>query len=362
MSFALLGVRGPSAPEKVKVLRIMTERAVKQNPEEAEQLFQRGVGAARGGQRRVAASLLARAVQLDSRHEQAWLWLSGVLDDPPEIAFCLRAVLSINPGNQRAQKGLEWLEQRQMIAHQPTPVGIASPAPTAPESERSQKQRHEREGWWVNWRRNRREMSRAWQVVLVGLIVLLSLTLGLNLWLRETITLAKAPPAQPMIVAVVPEATALPTVVPVLQTRLAAGSDAQTLAYLSVIESQRGGLRTAIDSYRETTSKLGNSAVLHAAAARDLRATVDTAYAALVELAPPPHLRAAHDNYLKGLDDERAAMDDMLEFYGSYRIQIANRAVLRLEEARERITLARAAFAATGQTANSSGPPVQTAR
>lgn len=339
----------------------MTERAVKQNPEEAERLFQRGVGAARGGQRRVAASMLARAVQLDPRHEQAWLWLSGVLDDSNEIAFCLRAVLSINPANERAQKGLEWLEQRQMIVHQPTPVVATPPLPASSESERSKKQRHDRESWWVNWRRNRREMSRAWQVVLIGIIALLSLTLGLNMLLRETITQAKVLPV-PIVVAVVPGATAVPTVVPVLQTSMTASGDAQTLAYLSAVESQRGGLRTAINSYRETTSKLGNSAVLHAAAARELRATVDSAYATLVELTPPPQLRAAHTNYLEGLDEERAAMDDMLEFYGSYRIQIANRAVLRLEEARQRITLARAAFATTNQVANSSGPPSQTAR
>ncbi|MBC8160215.1 MAG: hypothetical protein H7Z42_03265, partial [Roseiflexaceae bacterium] len=81
----------------------MTERSVRQNPEEAERLYQRGLGAARGGQRRMAASLLSRAVQLNPQHAQAWLWLSGVLDEPSEIAFCLRSVLSIDPANQRAQ-------------------------------------------------------------------------------------------------------------------------------------------------------------------------------------------------------------------------------------------------------------------
>src|SRR5690349_23138155 len=100
----------------------MTQSGIKSNEREAARLFERGVAAARGGQRRVAAGLLARAVQLDPHHELGWLWLSGVLDDPSEIAFCLRAVLAANPHNERARQGLAWLEQRGQIAAQPAPA------------------------------------------------------------------------------------------------------------------------------------------------------------------------------------------------------------------------------------------------
>src|SRR5262245_42985346 len=93
----------------------MTESGIKSNERDAARLFERGVAAAKGGQKRVAAGLLSRAVQLDPRHELAWLWLSGVLEDPAEIAFCLRSVLSVNPANTRARQGLAWLEQRQLI-------------------------------------------------------------------------------------------------------------------------------------------------------------------------------------------------------------------------------------------------------
>ena len=86
----------------------MAEPAIKSDHAEAARLFERGVAAARGGQRRVAAGLLSRAVQYDPRHEQAWLWLSGVLDSPEEIAFCLRSVLTLNPDNERARQGLGW--------------------------------------------------------------------------------------------------------------------------------------------------------------------------------------------------------------------------------------------------------------
>ena len=78
----------------------MTETAIKSNEREAAQLYRRGVAAARGGQRRVAAGLLSRAVQLNPRHELGWLWLSGVLDAPDEIAFCLRSALAYVPAGR----------------------------------------------------------------------------------------------------------------------------------------------------------------------------------------------------------------------------------------------------------------------
>ena len=107
----------------------MTESAIKSNEREAARLYERGVAAARGGQRRVAAGLLARAVQLDPRHEMGWLWLSGVLEEPNEIAFCLRSVLAVNPHNERARQGLAWLEQRALIPAQPAPSAIVEPRP-----------------------------------------------------------------------------------------------------------------------------------------------------------------------------------------------------------------------------------------
>src|SRR5215510_5703346 len=111
----------------------MAETGIKANEIEASRLFQRGVAAARGGQRRVAAVLLGRAVQLNPRHEMGWLWLSGVLDDPKEIAFCLRSVLSVNPHNERARQGLAWLEQRAQIPAQPAPAVVAESEPAEEE-------------------------------------------------------------------------------------------------------------------------------------------------------------------------------------------------------------------------------------
>lgn len=338
----------------------MSEPAVRYNKREAAQLYERGVGAARGGQRRMAAVLLARAVQLDPRHEQAWLWLSGVLDEPSEIAFCLRSVLSINPNNDRARRGLEWLEQRSMVSAQPGAAPAAEPQReerAAEPLERSARQerheRRERESWWVGFRHNRREMSRARLLVWMVPILLLVLTIGLNMTLRDAISRTEAQVAAATSGAPLATSTAAPTVVPLLETSLGVANDARSLAYLSALETHRAELRVAANAYRETTSKFGNSSVLHATAARTYRQQVDAAHAAIAELSPPQALEQAHTDYLDGLAEERSAMDDMLEFYGSYSVELVTRAILRLQDAEQRLDTARAAFTQAKANANS---------
>src|SRR5262245_36550034 len=290
----------------------MAETGIKANEIEASRLFQRGVAAARGGQRRVAAVLLGRAVQLNPRHELGWLWLSGVLDDPNEIAFCLRSVLSVNPHNQRARQGLDWLETRALIPAQPAPSPIA--APVEDEHDETRQARHEGEAWWVNWRRARRDMSRVRLVFWSIPILLLLLTLALNLTLREAVArneaqiheMLQAPPAE-AAPAVAPQP------VPILQAELPATRDAQALAYLSALDRPRAQLRAAVQTYKDATSQPGGSSVAHAAAARKLREAIDTAGETLEALKPPANLAQAHADYLAGLELERAALSDVLE-------------------------------------------------
>ncbi|MBK9712648.1 MAG: hypothetical protein IPO81_15260 [Kouleothrix sp.] len=333
----------------------MTEPAIKSNERESTQLFERGVAAARGGQRRVAAVLLARAVQLNPRHEMGWLWLSGVLDEPDAIAFCLRSVLAINPHNERARQGLEWLEERAMIARQPAPpISAPEPAPAAPDE-----RERERESWWVGWRRSRHEMGRARLVFWAVPILLLLLTLVLNIALRDArdrnIVLAQAAAAPPpAIVRLAPPA--------ILQAALAPVGDAQALAYLSEIEAPRARLRDAVKTYRDSTSQPGGSSVAHAAAARALRATIDSTSGEIDAIVPPAALAPAHNSYLAGLEIERQALDDMLEFYSSFRVQFANRATLRMVDAERQLGRARARFDALRSSATAPLPPRQSAR
>lgn len=75
--------------------------------EQAIQVLQQGIAAARAGQQPQARQLLQEAVKRDPRNEVAWLWLSSVAKDNTERAFCLRQLLAINPNNENAIKGTQ---------------------------------------------------------------------------------------------------------------------------------------------------------------------------------------------------------------------------------------------------------------
>jgi len=75
-------------------------------------LLEQGISAALTGRRDEARVLLTQAVEADDRNEQAWLWLSGLLEEPEDVRTCLENVLHLNPDNIKAQQGLAWVEQR----------------------------------------------------------------------------------------------------------------------------------------------------------------------------------------------------------------------------------------------------------
>ncbi|MGD8623382.1 MAG: tetratricopeptide repeat protein [Anaerolineae bacterium] len=92
-------------------------------------LLQQGVEAAKAGRKEEARRLLLQVVEWDERNEQAWLWLSGVVDSPQEKLTCLQNVLDINPDNSVARAGVEWLEE-QAAAAEPTERCPRCEAPT----------------------------------------------------------------------------------------------------------------------------------------------------------------------------------------------------------------------------------------
>ncbi|HEU4321919.1 MAG TPA: hypothetical protein VFS21_02110 [Roseiflexaceae bacterium] len=361
----------------------MAEPAIKSDLAEAARLFERGVAAARGGQRRVAVGLLSRAVQYNPRHEQAWLWLSGVLDSPEEIAFCLRSVLTLNPDNERARQGLAWLEQRQMISAQTTPLAAAEPEVAAQQGwdatptpwwqpwrrrqrveppQRPAPAAQEREPWWVGWRHSHREVGRVWLLVWSSLILLWALLLGLHYSLEETVARNAAFVQAEASAPVVEVPATVPGAPPaLLKAQLESAHRAQVLAYLSAIDLPRSQLRQAVQTYREATQQPGSS-VSHAAAARALREQLEAAHTTIAALTPPQELRQAHSTYLTGLEQERAALADLLEFYGSFSIQLSNRAILRLMEADKQLEQARSAFDQQQAVANARIAPPQTIR
>src|SRR5437773_9716397 len=76
-------------------------------------LLSKGKQAALSGQRDLAREHLAYVVYLDPGNADGWLWLSGVVDFPQQVRYCLERTLRVDPHNQRALRGMEWLNARQ---------------------------------------------------------------------------------------------------------------------------------------------------------------------------------------------------------------------------------------------------------
>ncbi len=91
---------------------------------EAASLVQRGIAAARAGERDEARSVLTRATDLDPENAQAWLELAGVVDDLQQKRTYLQRALQLKPFDEEARLGLERVEQK---------LGITSAAQPAAE-------------------------------------------------------------------------------------------------------------------------------------------------------------------------------------------------------------------------------------
>nr|MCU0494952.1 hypothetical protein [Chloroflexaceae bacterium] len=292
--------------------------------------------------------------------------------DPEQVAFCLRSALKLNPDNERANQGLRWLEEKHNLSGADKGSGVAHrngttngngvahsngatngagtvqtyglPAiPNVPARPRAAQV--QREPWWVQWRQTRRENSRIrlvlWSVplVLVCLSLLIYHTMANAVAEREA---AMRPTVAPSLVA---EAVlAQPTPVPVLEVDSGALRDSQAMAYLSALDPLRTQLNSAVESYVTVTSQPGGLSVGNVAAAQTLRTTVEQARATLAELNPPRELQTAHADYQRGLELESQALDELLEFYGSYNVEQANRAAQNLQAAQGYIERALATF------------------
>src|SRR6185295_16929048 len=81
-------------------------------PANVDGMVREGISAYRAGRKDEARALLMRAVEIDQYNEQAWLWLSAVVESVDEQRTCLENVITINPNNERAKQGLSVLEQK----------------------------------------------------------------------------------------------------------------------------------------------------------------------------------------------------------------------------------------------------------
>lgn len=90
--------------------------------------LRQGIAAAQAGDAERANELLMRVVDVDEYNEQAWLWLSSVVDSEADREICLENVLAINPDNKLAKAGL--VHVRTKKAQPPAP---AEPEPAPPQ-------------------------------------------------------------------------------------------------------------------------------------------------------------------------------------------------------------------------------------
>ena len=74
-----------------------------------EAIVRAGIEAYRAGKKSEARKLLEKAIELDDYNEQAWMWLSAVVETEEEKRTCLENVVVINPDNAEAKRGLKML-------------------------------------------------------------------------------------------------------------------------------------------------------------------------------------------------------------------------------------------------------------
>ncbi len=79
---------------------------------ETNALLVQGFKAAKEGQRESAYSIFCEVVNRDPNNELGWLYRAAATDDLSEAYVCLQRVLSLNPANTKAQRGLERIQSR----------------------------------------------------------------------------------------------------------------------------------------------------------------------------------------------------------------------------------------------------------
>lgn len=106
---------------------------------EVRQWLREGIAAVKRGDDERARELLLQVVDADEYNEQAWLWLSSVVESDADRQVCLENVLAINPNNNLAKAGLVHLRERKAadlltVELPPEPEPTPPPAESQPEA------------------------------------------------------------------------------------------------------------------------------------------------------------------------------------------------------------------------------------
>lgn len=90
------------------------------------ELFQTAVTKAKAGERSQARDLLLELVEVEPKHELAWLWLSELVDEPEDKIIALENALTINPARHQTQQRLNSLRQKYAAALEPAETHFAT--------------------------------------------------------------------------------------------------------------------------------------------------------------------------------------------------------------------------------------------
>lgn len=96
----------------------------------ADERVKQAVSAFKAGRKAEARTILESVVEEDQGNEEAWLYLSALVDTLEEQEICLENVLALNPDNQKAKQGLESV--RQKLKKSPPSAGSTPTQATMP--------------------------------------------------------------------------------------------------------------------------------------------------------------------------------------------------------------------------------------
>src|SRR5579859_5898435 len=85
--------------------------------------FQTAVQLAQQGDRQRAFQILSGFLQSSPGYAPAWLWMSGLVDDPGHQRECLERVLALDPTCAAARRGLALLGAGQLPTPNAPPAG-----------------------------------------------------------------------------------------------------------------------------------------------------------------------------------------------------------------------------------------------
>ncbi len=89
----------------------------------------------KSGDKEYGKHLLTEVLDAEPENEQAWLWMSAVVDTDELRRECLQKVLQYNPRSQMAKRGLEQLQHRPAAQARPAPPAELEPAAPRPSAQ-----------------------------------------------------------------------------------------------------------------------------------------------------------------------------------------------------------------------------------